>query len=162
MPQDTSLLKNQKLWAGFLFLLGLLLLILCDDTVFFIVSIPIMSLASFWFLRCIENIRQKSLHYTWTAILSGTYSLVFLIWLTLPFYSLPKGTEIRPMVYIACLDILGTISIIFGLIFTVFGQIKNKRWFFNIFAFWYCWSVHWIIDWMWAHAVHVRELILSP
>ena len=164
----STVLKSQIFYAGLLFVIGFILLILSDTlyshTLLYAVALPIMYISTFWFLSRIQNLRQKCLHYSFTAFLSGTYSLVFLILITIPFFNLPEGTEIRPMGWSACLGIVSMLSIFSGFFFSILGitLAKNKRWLLNISALIYCLSVFWIVNLIFDYAVSIRELILEP
>ncbi|MBC8378715.1 MAG: hypothetical protein H8E62_06035 [Planctomycetes bacterium] len=166
MLLNALFLKGQRFWAGILFFTGLLLLILSyvyySHTLLYAVAIPVMNLSTFWFLRYVESLRKKRIHYTLAAFLSGIYSLIFLVVITLSFFTLPKGTEILPMGYGLAMLLVSIISGVSGLILTVLGQITNGRWFFNLSALACCLSVYWIADLVFRYAISVRELVLSP
>ena len=166
--ENSTAYKYQIFYAALLFIIGFILLILSyttySHTLLYTIALPILYLSTFWFLNNIKYLKQKSLHYSLTAFLSGTYSLGLLILATLPFYDLPKGTEIRPLGWGLCVGIVSILSAFSGLTFSIVGLShgKNKRWLLNISALIYCLSVFWIINMMFNHAVQIRQLILEP
>lgn len=159
--------KGHLYFGGFLFAIGIILLILTMTLYFemslLIIAFLMMYTSTFWFLSCLQYLRDNDLHYPYTAFLSGTYSLVFLLLITLPFFFLPEGSAIRPMGWVGCVWIVSRISFVSGLIFSILGVTvgKNKRWLLNISALIYCLSVHWIINMVFDLAVKIRGLILS-
>lgn len=162
-------IPDRRVFIGsFIFIIGLVLLLssltLYSHTPLYAVAILVMCLSTFWLLSCMKSLRDKCLHYSLTAFLSGSYCFAFLFITTLSFCYLPKGTEIRPMGYALSMGVVGIISFSSGLIFSILSLIKGKkkRWFLNISAMIYCLSIIWIINTIFHHIVKTRELILAP
>ncbi len=159
--------KGHLYFGGFLFAIGIILLILTMTLYFemslLIIAFLMMYTSTFWFLSGIQNLKDGGLHYPYTAFLSGTYSLAFLLLITAPFFFITEGSAIRPMGWVGCVWIVGRISFVSGLVFSILGVTvgKNKRWLLNISALLYCLSVHWIINMVLDLGVKVRGLILS-
>ncbi len=161
MNQLVRILKCSRLWAAFGFLCGLLLTSDYFSAFGYVLGFPVMILSSCWFVYDIRICRHHSVHFSVTAFLTGLYSNGYVILLTLPFFALPEGTEIRPMGWPICVILISIIAALFGLIFSILGFWQNRKWLLNGLSFSLCCTVWWVGNFLFDYAVEVRKLVLS-
>jgi len=155
------ILKCSRVWAAFTFLCGLISTSGLFGFSIGLLGFPVMILSSCWFVYEIPICRQRSIHFSTSAFLTGLYSNVFVIIITLPMFALSEGSEIRPMWWPACVLLISIISVFFGLIFAILGLWQNRKWILNGLSLLLCCTSWWVGNILFDFAVEVRNLVLS-